>query len=68
MSNGDIETVHNNGRWHNVVKGTDQVSEPFETRDEAAEEGRAMAEELAVDHVVKNPDGSVAERHSPARD
>jgi hypothetical protein len=62
MPTGDIETLHNDGKWHNVVQGTDQVSEPFDTQEEAVAEGRAMAQDLQAQHIVKNLDGSVAER------
>lgn len=62
MSQGSIETLHNEGRWHNVVAGTDQVSEPFDSMEEAVEEGRAMAEELGMEHVVKNIDGTVLQQ------
>lgn len=65
MPQGDIETFHIDGKWHNAIEGTvDQVSEPFDTMDEAVEEGREMARESGVDHVVKNLDGTIAERHS----
>ena len=62
MPQGDIGTVHSDGKWHNVVEGTDQVSEPFDTQEEAVAEGREMARELGVEHVVKDLDGSISER------
>lgn len=64
MPQGDIGTVHSDGKWHNVVEGTDQVSEPFDTQEEAVAEGREMARDLGVEHVVKDLDGSIAERTS----
>lgn len=64
MPSGDIGTVHNDGRWHNVVEGTDQVSEAFETKEEAVSEGREMARDLGVEHVVKDVDGTISERTS----
>lgn len=62
MPQGDIETLFNDGSWHNAVQGTDQVSEPFATQEEAVAEGRAMARDLGVQHIVKNLDGTIAER------
>ncbi len=62
MAHGDVETLANEGKWHNVIAGTDQVSEPFDTRDDAAEEGREMARDLGVEHIVKNADGTVDEQ------
>jgi hypothetical protein len=61
MSHGHVETLHNDGTWHNVIEGTDQVSEPFDTQEAAAAEGREMARDLGVGHVVKNLDGTIAE-------
>lgn len=63
MPRGDVDTLHNDGKWHNVIEGTDQVSEPFDSREEAVAEGREMARDLEVGHVVKNLDGTVAEQH-----
>jgi hypothetical protein len=40
------------------------VSEPFSDKDEAVAEGREMARDLEVEHVVKNLDGTIEERHS----
>lgn len=68
MPQGDVGTLHNDGKWHNVIEGTDQVSEPFETREEAVAEGREMAKDLGVEHVVKNLDGTVAEHNDYSSD
>lgn len=62
MAHGDVETLVAEGKWHNVIGGTDQVSEPFDTQDEAVEEGREMARDLGVAHIVKNLDGSISEQ------
>lgn len=64
MPHGDVDTLHNDGKWHNAIEGTDQVSEPFDTLEEAVAEGREMARDLGVEHIVKNLDGTVAERTS----
>lgn len=64
MAHGDVETLVAEGKWHNVIGGTDQVSEPFDTQEEAVEEGREMARDLGVAHIVKNLDGSVSEESS----
>ena len=68
MPHGDVETLHKDGKWHNVVEGTDQVSEPFDTKDEAVAEGRGMAEDLKVEHIIKSLDGTIAERNSYGND
>lgn len=64
MPDGDIETIHMDGKWHNVVGRADQVSEPFDSRDDAVREGQEMARELKAEHIIKNVDGSIDERHS----
>lgn len=68
MPTGDVETVHSNGKWHNAIEGTDQVSEEFDTKEEAVREGRAMARDLKVEHIIKNLDGTIAERNSYGQD
>lgn len=65
---GDIETLHKDGKWYNVVEGTDQVSEGFDTKEQAVAEGRAMAQDLKVEHIIKNLDGKIAERNSYGKD
>ncbi|MFZ5848916.1 MAG: DUF2188 domain-containing protein [Actinomycetota bacterium] len=65
---GDIETLHKDGKWYNVVEGTDQVSEGFDTKEQAVAEGRAMAQDLKVEHIIKNLDGKIAERNSYGND
>lgn len=65
MPQGDVETLFLEGIWHNVVVGTDQVSEPFDTQEEAVEEGREMARDLGVQHIVKGIDGSVESQEEP---
>lgn len=65
---GDIETLHKDGKWYNVVEGTDQVSEGFDTKEQAVAEGRAMAQDLKVEHIIKNLDGKIAEHNSYGKD
>lgn len=64
VAQGDVETLAAEGSWHNVIAGTDQVSEAFDTQEEAVEEGRAMARDLGVAHIVKNVDGSISDSSS----
>lgn len=64
MQYGNVETLHNDGQWHYAIEGTDQVSEPFTDKEEAVAEGREMARDLEVEHIVKNVDGTIEERQS----
>jgi len=68
VPHGDIETFHKDGSWYNAVEGTDQVSEPFETKEQAKAEGREMARELKVEHIIKGLDGQVHERNTYGHD
>lgn len=68
MPTGDVETFHKDGRWYNAVEGTDQVSEPFDTKEQAQAEGREMARELKVEHIIKGLDGQIHERNSYGND
>jgi hypothetical protein len=68
MPQGDVATFHKDGAWYNAIEGTDQVSEPFDTKDQAVADGRAMAREAKVEHVIKGLDGAIDERHSYGND
>lgn len=69
MPKGDIETYHENGRWHSRREGTGEA--PFSssaTKDEAVRAGRDRARELKVEHIIKNMDGTIAEKNSYGND
>lgn len=68
MPAGDVATFHKDGRWYNAVEGTDQVSEPFNTKEQAQVEGREMAIELKVEHIIKGLDGQIQERNTYGND
>lgn len=69
MSKGDVETYHENGMWHNRVEGESEGSlGAHDMKDEAVSAGRLLAQVRMVEHIVKNHDGSVGERHSYGRD
>jgi hypothetical protein len=62
VPHGDVETFHKDGSWYTAVEGTDQVSEPFRTK-EARADGRGMARDLNVEHIIKALDGQISERN-----
>lgn len=47
-----VVTRSNRGQWENVVAGRPELSQSFSSRDEAVEAGRALAEQLGVQHGV----------------
>ena len=65
MAAGDIETFHQDDTWHNRVEGqTGTTSHAYDTKDEAVDAGRKLAEAAHAEHVVRNLDGTIGERHS----
>jgi hypothetical protein len=64
---GDVETYFQDGRWHNEVQGSDQVSSTHLTKKDATTNGREMAIVHAVDHIVRDRDGTISDHDvSPA--
>jgi hypothetical protein len=68
MPTGDVETYHADGTWHNRVQGTGQQLGERATKDEAVAIGRREAQSRKVEHIIKNLDGSIAERNSYGND
>jgi hypothetical protein len=71
MSQGAIETYHQNGKWHNrVVGGTGGSGEAttHDTKAEAVRMGRDMARKASLEHVIKNMDGKIGRRNSYGND
>lgn len=68
MPAGDVETFHQDGAWHNRVEGSGVTAFSFTTKAEAVEVGRAEAMKSKVEHIIKNEDGQIAERHSYGND
>lgn len=59
MTEGDIETYHAGGLWHNRVVGGIGVLGSYELKDEARSEGRHYAMERGVGHLVRYLSGRV---------
>ena len=68
MPEGDIETYHADGRWKNRVEALDDLPGSYDTKDEAVQVGRDEARERRVEHIVRNLDGTIAERSSYGHD
>ena len=69
MPAGDVETVSIDGMWTNLMEGLapDEL-DWFETKAKAQEAGRDIAKALGVEHIIKNADGTIAERSSYGHD
>jgi Uncharacterized protein conserved in bacteria (DUF2188) len=68
MPKGDVETYHQGGKWKNKVEGEDSAESTHDTKDEATQAGRDMARARKVEHIIKNMDGTIAERNSYGHD
>lgn len=68
MADGDIETYHEGDSWKNRVQGNTRASNTAGTKSEAEAEGRRMARERKVEHIVKKMNGTIGERNSYGND
>jgi hypothetical protein len=68
MARGDVETFWDNNAWSNQVQGEGPTGRLFETKEPAIEAGRELAQQRGVEHVIKNQDGTIAERSSYGND
>ncbi|ALE06928.1 hypothetical protein AL755_18115 [Arthrobacter sp. ERGS1:01] len=68
MANKGVETYHEDGKWKNRVQGNARASNTAETKQEAQAEGRRMAKQREVEHIIKNLDGKIGARNSYGND
>ncbi len=68
MPTGDVETVYADNFWTNQIQGQGPTGNLYQTKDRAIEAGRDLAKERGVEHIIKNRDGSIAERSTYGKD
>jgi hypothetical protein len=68
MPTGDVETFHEGGEWHNRVEGEGGLRGTHDGKEEAVSEGRRMAQERQVEHIIKNMDGTIGEKNNYGHD
>lgn len=63
MSAHDVTTRSNRGQWENAVEGRPELSASFSSKEEAVDQGRAIADELGSQHIVEDaePTGAVTD-------
>lgn len=66
MSKGDIHTVPHGDGWANQVEGGQRVITGA-TKTEVQAEGRRMAVDRGVEHLVHRQDGTIGERNTYPR-
>ncbi len=68
MPDGDVETFHEDGRWHNRIESHGLIDESYDTKAEAIEAGRELARGLKVEHIVRDRNGRIGDRSSYGHD
>jgi len=68
MPHGDIETFHEDGQWHNRVEGEGGLLGSYDDKATAVAEGRDIAKDHKVEHIIKNLDGTIADRSTYGHD
>lgn len=66
MAEGSVHTVYSDGRWKNRIEGAAPLPGWYDRQEIAAEAGRAYAIRRQAEHVIRNEDGTVAQRVAPA--
>lgn len=63
MPDPTVVTRSNRGQWEIVVEGHPELSESFSSRDEAVDQGRAVADRLGWHHTVEEaePTGTITD-------
>jgi len=63
MGEGEVRTRSNRGQWENSVEGAPELSRSYSSREEAVEQGAALAAQLGREHVVEDapPTGAVTD-------
>ena len=69
MSAGDIETYFEDGQWKNWDQaGQGEIGSPHSSKDDAVNEGRELARERNVEHIVRDEDATIVEREEHGDD
>lgn len=67
MAKGDIHTSKQGDRWINKAEGNQCASSSAPTKAEAQADGRKMAIDRGVEHVVHKENGQIGERNTYPR-
>jgi hypothetical protein len=64
----DVETYFEGTEWHSRVQGEERPFHTSDTKERAEEAGREEARSRKVEHVIKEKDGRIGEKHSYGND
>lgn len=67
MAKGDIHTSKQGDRWVNKAEGNERATNSAATKAQAQAEGRRMAIERGVEHLVHKENGQIGERNTYPR-
>ena len=67
MAKGDIHSSKQGDRWVNKAEGNKRASSSAPTKAEAQADGRRMAIDRGVEHIIHNQDGKIGERNTYPR-
>jgi len=68
MTEGDVETFHEDGVWRNRIQGHQVLDDRFARKTDAVEVGRDLAKSLHVEHIIKGLDGRIMDRSTYGHD
>jgi hypothetical protein len=68
MAEQNVETYFEGTEWHSRVQGDERPFHTSDTKERAVQAGRDEARARGVEHVVKEQDGSIGEKHSYGND
>lgn len=68
MTSGNVEVFHENGYWRIRIDGGETKPNILESQDQAVDVARDYAQALGVELIIRNLDGTIAERDSHGLD
>jgi hypothetical protein len=68
MPEGDVEVVHQSGKWRVRIQGHQTLPGEYDTKAAAVDVGRGEAKVRGVELLVRNQDGTPSDRDSHGHD
>ena len=68
MPEGDMEVVHQSGKWRVRIQGHETLPGEYDTKAAAVGVGRDGAKARGVQLIVRNQDGTISDRDSHGHD
>jgi hypothetical protein len=68
MPERDVETYFEGTEWHSRIEGEEAPFHTADTKERAIEAGREEARNREIEHIIKNKDGTIADRSTYGND